>query len=63
VTNPVKQAAEYLAQLGHPPPLDTSELAWQWDYRGTKEERQRLQLELGLEPESDEPATQDEKLF
>ena len=34
--------AEYLLNVGHEPPLDESEGAWQWSYRGTPAEREGL---------------------
>lgn len=46
-----------------PPPVDPAEpLAWQWDYRGTKEEREKLRADLlndipedrGPQPEQEE---------
>jgi hypothetical protein len=46
----------YQEEMGREPPALPEEdpLAWQYRYRGTPEERERLRLEmLGLDPEPD----------
>lgn len=48
--------AEYEKVVGHAPrnlPEDHPDL-WQWLYRGTKEDREKLRLFLGI-PDEDEP--------
>ena len=48
----------YVETMGHEPPVDESEGAWQWAYRGTPAEREGLLERLGveLEPEVEQPA-------
>jgi hypothetical protein len=36
------RVARYVAEMGHEPPHDSSEGAWQWDYRGLVKEREML---------------------
>lgn len=56
-------AAKYAELMGKDPPVDESDDAWQWEYRGSKAERDQLAQKMGLEPEPDEQITQDESLF
>jgi hypothetical protein len=46
----------YIENVGHEPPLDESDSAWQWDYRGTKAERELL-LDL-IQTEAEEAAAE-----
>lgn len=47
-----KLADRYRDEMGHDPPADPDHpLAGQWDYRGTREERDALALELGQKRE------------
>lgn len=48
--------ARYVAEMGHEPPVDTSDNAWQWDYRGLVRERELL-LDL-IQTEAEEEADQ-----
>lgn len=55
----------YREAMGREPPgpIDPEDpLAWQWKYRGTKEERERLGDEL-VEDDRGEQPEQDEALF
>lgn len=54
---------EFVEREGRRPPVDETEDAWQWEYRGTKAERDQLAADMGFAPEPDEPPTQDESLF
>lgn len=47
---------EYEQAVGHPPRVDESELAWQWDYRGRSDEDKERLAEIAPKPE---PAEQD----
>jgi hypothetical protein len=49
----VDETAEYLEEMGHPPPEAPEDVAWQWRYRGTLSERERLLQEL-LQAEAEE---------
>ena len=52
---------EYQDNVGHPPPVDESDEAWQWDYRGRSEEdRERLDVFVR---ESQEQPEEQESLF
>ena len=51
---------KYVEEMGHEPPVDESNEAWQWDYQGRKAEREELLERLGLI--EDEPP-QEETLF
>lgn len=51
-------AAEYEENVGNPPPVDESEEAWQWEYRGTRQDRERLAEWVG-----DVAVEQEESLF
>ncbi len=51
---------DYMDEVGHEPPVDDSEDAWQWDYRGTPEERAALLERLAAD---DEPAPEQDSLF
>lgn len=53
---------KYVEQMGHEPPVDESEQAWQWAYRGTKAEREELLERLGVDVEDGVPP-QEETLF
>ena len=56
----------YQEEMGRDPPNPGDHpLAHQWDYRGSKEERDRLRAELtnGMLDERGEQPTQDEQLF
>lgn len=54
----------YRENVGHEPPVDDSENAWQWEYRGTKAEREALLGRLGLDDDQgEEQIRQDESLF
>lgn len=59
-----EELEKYRAELGQDPPVPPEEYAWQWEYRGTKEEREAL---LGrLADDDDEPREQihqEESLF
>lgn len=46
----------YIENVGREPPCDESEQAWQWDYRGSKVERELL-LDL-IQQEAEEAAEQ-----
>lgn len=54
---------EYVEQVGHEPPVDDSDDAWQWEYRGTKGERETLVERLDLPSEDDGGPLQEEQLF
>lgn len=49
--------------MGHEPRVDESDLAWQWDYRGTKAEREELLERLGVAVKEDDDPPQEETLF
>jgi len=52
-----EQVSAYERHVGRPParlPEDHPD-AWQWDYRGTPAERERLRGELGLVPDDEAP--------
>jgi len=51
--------AEYERQVGHPPKVDESDLAWQWDYRGTTDADREHLAEIA--PKQEE--TEQESLF
>jgi hypothetical protein len=51
-----ERKAAYVNEVGHEPPLDQSDGAWQWDYRGTKAERELL-LDL-IQNEAEEAVEQ-----
>lgn len=59
----------YRDEVGHEPPEDPDHpLAKQWEYRGTRAEKNRLRYELGEDVEDDdeprgEQPTQEESLF
>jgi hypothetical protein len=56
---------KYVESVGRPPanlPDDHPD-RWQWEYSGTKAERDALLETLGGEPEADEQITQEETLF
>lgn len=54
----------YRAEVGDPRNLpDDHPDKWQWDYRGTKAERETLLERLGITPDDDEPPTQEETLW
>ena len=44
-----EQLAAYMKLMGHPPPDPRPDdpLAWQWKYKGSKTERERLAASLG----------------
>lgn len=48
--------ARYVEEMGHEPPVDESEQAWQWDYRGLIRERELL-LDL-IQTEAEEAVEQ-----
>lgn len=59
------KADAYVENVGHEPhnlPDDHPD-KWQWEYLGTKAERDVLLERLGLEPEEEELLSQDESLF
>lgn len=60
-----KIEGEYRENLGRDPRnlSDDHPDRWQWEYRGTKAERDELAERLGLRVEADEPPSQDEALF
>lgn len=56
---------EYEDNVGKPPanlPDDHPD-KWQWEYRGTKAERELLLERLGVETQAEEQIHQDESLF
>lgn len=56
---------DYMDNVGHEPPLDDSEEAWQWDYRGGKADRERLAklLEQRRREEAEAERPEQESLF
>ena len=48
--------ARYIEEMGHAPPLDDSEAAWQWAYSGRPSERELL-LDL-IQNEAEDEAEQ-----
>jgi hypothetical protein len=48
--------ARYVEEMGHEPPCDESDSAWQWEYRGLIREREML-LEL-IQQEAEEAVEQ-----
>lgn len=60
-----KLAAEYEQEVGHPPrnlPDDHPD-KWQWEYTGTKAEREELRERLGLPEEPPAVVEGQEELF
>ena len=49
----VDAEAEYERATGHPPPEAPEEFSWQWNYRGTPSDRERLRQEL-IQAEAEE---------
>lgn len=55
----VTAAERYQELMGHPPPRDDTEEAWQWDYQGRSEaDKERL-----LDLIQDEAEAEQESLF
>lgn len=61
--NAASTQAAYVLEMGHEPPVDESEGAWQWDYRGTPAEREGLLERLREPDELPEPAAEQAALW
>lgn len=48
--NGLQSEAAYETLMGHPPPVDDSDEAWQWAYQGTTLEKIRLAIGVYGEP-------------
>jgi hypothetical protein len=49
----VDETTEYEQVMGHPPPEAPDDFSWQWRYKGSPSERERLLQEL-LQAEAEE---------
>lgn len=55
---------EYIENVGHPPPVDDTDERWQWEYQGSRAEREDLLERLRACAQlPDEPPADQETLW